>query len=154
MKFLHTRGSSIPTAHIRSPHPRMQPTVNPVVLKYFLLKRSLHRNGPIQFKPMLFKGQLCICVYIYTCISCICLRPIDRQDDLPFLTQVNLSFLTAEATGCYTYIFPFQQFNHFLITEFFCLRLYIAAGIVAGRITTSQRCPHPNSNTCECYLTW
>ena len=40
-----------------------------VILQYIFSEKNLHMGGPAQFKPMLFKGPLCVymyvCVYIY-----------------------------------------------------------------------------------------
>ena len=40
------------------PQPRIRPAEDGLVLQCFLLKKTLCVSGPMQFKPMLFQGQL------------------------------------------------------------------------------------------------
>ena len=51
---------------------QIQPTMHPIVLWQLLLKKkNLHISGPVQFKPMLFKGQLYILKKQYNWVQII-----------------------------------------------------------------------------------
>lgn len=41
-----------------TPYPHSQTTVDQVVLQHIVTEETLRTNGPMQFKPVLFKGYL------------------------------------------------------------------------------------------------
>ena len=82
------------------PHSQAPPTTGCVVLQYLHLKNMLI-SGPVQFKPVFFKGQLyihiyvCVCVYIYIYIYIFVVVVVVFQ----LLSHVQL-FATPRAAAC------------------------------------------------------
>ena len=65
--FPNTNGSFLNTCDFSVsvlPQPQTQPTMARVLPWYLLLRKNLHVGGPAQFEPMLFKGQLCIYIFV------------------------------------------------------------------------------------------